>query len=308
MPTAYLSPSLLRELTDVSVSNPGAGEAGQLLTWNGSAFVLRTSAESRTDLGLGTLATQNANAVAITGGAISGITPLPIASGGTGSNNGSITGTGALTFAAGGTNQNIALNPSGGFGAVDIKNNLKITLGTNGRDGVNLLTAGPAFATLGNGSSGNSFIPFFWAEGNVPGILSLGFQAQQVGQTNNTYGVISFFATSQGGQGSIQAENNAFGFFNGPGNVSLLMIEGSGNCRFHSTTESTSTTTGAVRIDGGLGVAKNVNVGGNLRFSGGTVPATATSAGTTGDIRYDGDHLYICTATNTWRRTALSTW
>jgi hypothetical protein len=32
---------------------------------------------------LGTLSTQNANAVAITGGSISGITPLPLASGGT---------------------------------------------------------------------------------------------------------------------------------------------------------------------------------------------------------------------------------
>jgi hypothetical protein len=68
MPTAYLSPSLLRELTDVSVSNPGAGEAGRLLTWNGTAFVLKTSSQSRTDLGLGTLATQNANSVVITGG------------------------------------------------------------------------------------------------------------------------------------------------------------------------------------------------------------------------------------------------
>jgi len=33
--------------------------------------------------GLGTMSTQNANAVAITGGSISGITPLPVASGGT---------------------------------------------------------------------------------------------------------------------------------------------------------------------------------------------------------------------------------
>lgn len=78
MPTAYLSPSLLRELTDVSVSNPGAGEAGRLLTWNGTAFVLRTSSESRTDLGLGTLATQSASNVSITGGNITGLSSFSV--------------------------------------------------------------------------------------------------------------------------------------------------------------------------------------------------------------------------------------
>lgn len=40
--------------------------------------------DARTNLGLGTMATQNANAVTITGGAISGITDLPVADGGTG--------------------------------------------------------------------------------------------------------------------------------------------------------------------------------------------------------------------------------
>jgi sugar lactone lactonase YvrE len=43
-----------------------------------------TAADARTNLGLGTVATQNANAVAITGGSITGITDLAIADGGTG--------------------------------------------------------------------------------------------------------------------------------------------------------------------------------------------------------------------------------
>lgn len=43
-----------------------------------------TAADQRTTLGLGTIATQNANAVAITGGTIAGITDLAIADGGTG--------------------------------------------------------------------------------------------------------------------------------------------------------------------------------------------------------------------------------
>ena len=37
-------------------------------------------------------------------------------------------------------------------------------------------------------------------------------------------------------------------------------------------------------------------------------PATASSAGTAGDIRYDSSYVYICIATNTWKRAALTTW
>ena len=40
----------------------------------------------------------------------------------------------------------------------------------------------------------------------------------------------------------------------------------------------------------------------------GTAPASATATGTTGDIRYDADYIYICTATNTWKRAAISAW
>lgn len=37
-------------------------------------------------------------------------------------------------------------------------------------------------------------------------------------------------------------------------------------------------------------------------------PTTATSTGTSGEIRYDADYVYICTATNTWVRTPLTSW
>ena len=40
----------------------------------------------------------------------------------------------------------------------------------------------------------------------------------------------------------------------------------------------------------------------------GTVPASSTASGTAGEMRYDSGYLYICIGSNTWRRTALSTW
>jgi hypothetical protein len=39
-----------------------------------------------------------------------------------------------------------------------------------------------------------------------------------------------------------------------------------------------------------------------------TTPATATSAGLPGQLAYDSDYIYVCTATDTWKRAALSTW
>ena len=39
-----------------------------------------------------------------------------------------------------------------------------------------------------------------------------------------------------------------------------------------------------------------------------TVPSTATSNGIAGTIAYDGTHLYVCTATNAWKRVDLTTW
>lgn len=39
-----------------------------------------------------------------------------------------------------------------------------------------------------------------------------------------------------------------------------------------------------------------------------TPPASATATGVLGEIRYDANYMYVCTATNTWKRSALTTW
>ena len=43
------------------------------------------------------------------------------------------------------------------------------------------------------------------------------------------------------------------------------------------------------------------------QFTEGTI-ATATTAGTKGQLRWDSNYLYVCIATNTWKRVLLSTW
>jgi hypothetical protein len=51
-----------------------------------------------------------------------------------------------------------------------------------------------------------------------------------------------------------------------------------------------------------------ISSGGGLRIEAASTPASSTATGTTGDIRWDADYIYVATATNTWKRAALSTW
>lgn len=51
----------------------------------------------------------------------------------------------------------------------------------------------------------------------------------------------------------------------------------------------------------------DVNAG-TFRLRSPITPASAGASGSQGQIRWDADYVYVCTATNTWKRAALSTW
>lgn len=61
-------------------------------------------------------------------------------------------------------------------------------------------------------------------------------------------------------------------------------------------------------IVGDLNVTKNVTVGQNLVNPTPFVPTQPTDTGKTGQYSWDGDYLYMCTATDTWERVAIATW
>ena len=55
--------------------------------------------------------------------------------------------------------------------------------------------------------------------------------------------------------------------------------------------------------------SSKLTVGGDFQLSTPTtVPTTASSTGTKGMISYDSSYIYVCTATNTWKRVAIATW
>lgn len=45
-----------------------------------------------------------------------------------------------------------------------------------------------------------------------------------------------------------------------------------------------------------------------IRLRDSKTPSSASDTGNQGDIAWDSDYIYICTATNTWKRAALATW
>ena len=48
--------------------------------------------------------------------------------------------------------------------------------------------------------------------------------------------------------------------------------------------------------------------GDRIRVATPKTPASATDTGTAGEACWDADYIYVCTATNTWKRTAISAW
>jgi hypothetical protein len=84
---SYVNPAFIASLAGSKITGDIAGNAanvtGVVAVANGGTGAT-TAPTARTNLGLGTIATQDASAVAITGGSITGITDLAIADGGTG--------------------------------------------------------------------------------------------------------------------------------------------------------------------------------------------------------------------------------
>lgn len=85
------------------------------------------------------------------------------------------------------------------------------------------------------------------------------------------------------------------GSFNAATNVSLY------------TAPNATTKTGTKRLE--IDSAGRVSVKGEtFAIETTKTPASATATGVKGDIVWDENYLYVCVATNTWKRTALTTW
>jgi hypothetical protein len=94
---------------------------------------------------------------------------------------------------------------------------------------------------------------------------------------------------------SIGANSGGGGsFYYGTGNIEAARIDSSGRLLVGTGSDSG-------------GALFQVN-GNRIRVATAKTPASTADTGTAGEICWDADYIYVCTATNTWKRTAISTW
>jgi hypothetical protein len=308
VPTAYLSPSQLQDLTNVSSTAPVSGDNGKALVWNQAAGRWQAEQVAYSNLsGAPTL-------------------PIPVVSGGTGTQTGSITGTGSLTFASA-SNGNVTLSPHG-TGKTVIDNELDINLRSqNGlTTGVNInlplgqanpgnglfLKKGNSYFSVSNvATQPNDFVIIFQGKIDVnqgDKDQCMVFDSLYPNTATPTAGITSFWVRD-----SLAADLNntllpdnkmCFAFWNsisgyGQANPAglLFRILGSGNANLkgnlviRGTEASTSTTTGALQVAGGIGAQGNLIVGGT-RINFANLPTSSTGLAV-GDLWRDGDVVKV---------------
>ena len=126
---------------------------------------------------------------------------------------------------------------------------------------------------------------------SFPSSPSVGQQSQQNGRTYSWSGYAWELVAASGGGGLVTAAS-----------VSAFPATGSAS-NLYITTEDQRIwrwdATASIYVESGP-------IGGGFALA--SVPASATSTGSTGQIAADGAYWYYCSAPNTWVRTALATW
>jgi hypothetical protein len=168
-----------------------------------------------------------------------------------------------------------------------------------GQDGVTLFNSSSFVTTSGNStiSAGtltvqNSAVnpalilgPGSNSEINVSPVL---FQIQS-NSSNQNFQISTLNSNGLNSALYVNAQNNFVGIFTGSPQYTLDVA-------------GTINSSGAITTGTGL-TTPTLSV-----TSTGNTPANANSTGTKGQIVWDANYIYVCTATNTWRRAALSSW
>lgn len=196
---------------------------------------------ARTALGLGTMSTQNANSVTITGGSITGITDLAIADGGTGASD------------AAGARTNLGLGSLATLSSINNSN-------WSGTD-----------LAIANGGTGAS------DAGTARTNLGLGSLAT-LSSINNSNWSGTALSVANGGTGATDAATARANLGAGTGNGTVTSISGTGTVNGLTLT-GTVTSSGSLTLGGALtGVNLSTQVTGTLPVANGGTGATNAAA------------------------------
>jgi hypothetical protein len=201
---------------------------------------------------------------------------------------------------------------------------------SSGRYGVNvILFHNPARAASGylygvrggvrtNSSNNVNF------SGDYRGIESSVIWQSQTGTLTNAYGFVSNVYLN-----SIGTISNVYGFYSNIGDIPsgggaimtayhiyLAAMSGSGIATKWGIYQASSTEKNFFAGNVGIGTASisisdgiGLHLGGKiLRIGTSKTPTSARATGYAGEICWDSSYIYVCTATNTWKRAALATW
>jgi hypothetical protein len=336
-----------------NITNDGAigSTSGQIVvTTTGGVLTTAATISSASVSGLGTIATQNANSVAITGGSINGTAiGATTASTGTFTN---VTTTGNVGI---GTTSpqapldvagNAYFNSSlvGGVNHVTIRGNSPVSgwgvLSFTTRVGtsdVNIASIAGVIETNTSGSESGGFIFYTKAStgslaekvritssGNVGiGTSSPGSRLEVIpggGQgvncvNNGGAGTVNYSIMGQAA-GAAGANTGVYvNCLNANENYGVRIINppaGANNYAIYADAAAKSYFAGNVGIgttSPAISSGVGLHIGGStLRLGEARTPASSTATGNQGEVCWDSSYLYVCIATNTWRRIAHSSW
>ncbi len=152
--------------------------------------------------------------------------------------------------------------------------------------------------------------------GNV-GIGVIGpLSTLSVGGNPPTSGAIGVVGSAGGIALALSDNTNSSLYVRTASGGAIIGTDEGGLIRFATGGNSTSDEKARIDASGRLLVGTSSDSGGALlqvngnriRVATAKTPASASDTGTAGEICWDASYIYVCTATNTWKRTAISTW
>jgi len=209
------------------------------------------------------------------------------------------------------------------------------------RNDVGYLNTGVGYQTFYYNTSGswNTAVGVYALYANTTGIYNTAngvysLLSNTIGRFNTGNGVNTLRANTEGYYNTANGFNaiysNTTGYYNvgigglalysnstGSSNVALGYYAGAyetGSNAFYVDNQNRTNTAGdkAKALLYGVFAAAAANqkltINGLLNQSVSKTPASAAATGTTGDIAWDASYIYVCTATDTWKRVGIATW
>jgi hypothetical protein len=170
---------------------------------------------------------------------------------------------------------------------------------------------------VGNTAAANAFpVSIGSFIGNANGFIQIAFQNQNAGNNSSTdialysdsgnsevnfidIGIVS----STYNQGSLFHAHDAYVYSTGQ---RMLVGSVSNSVSFFAGGYDDTNVYAELYANGVFAI--NTLTANTLHVTLGNAPANSTATGIVGQIRTDSDYIYVCTANNTWKRAALTTW